>query len=145
VTPPALQPPVARTIGVLTAAYGVSAILRPQTLARWTELGDPASPGAAVRALSVSIGVRDLCSGAAIVLAPRGRALRTALVVRATLDAGDAIVFGTLCPTRRARVAIAAVAAGWGALAAATALRGCGFPIRGMEPLESTFSQERLR
>jgi Domain of unknown function (DUF4267) len=123
VTPPALQPPVARTIGVLTAAYGVSAILRPQTLARWTELGDPASPSAAVRALSTSIGVRDLCSGAAIVLAPRGRALRTALVVRATLDAGDAIVFGTLCPTRRARVTIAALAAGWGVLAAATAMR----------------------
>jgi hypothetical protein len=123
VTPSALQPPVARTIGVLTAAYGVSAILRPQTLARWTELGDPASPSAAVRALSASIGVRDLCSGAAIVLAPRGRALRTALVVRATLDAGDAIVFGRLCPTRRARVTIAAVAAGWGALAAATAMR----------------------
>ena len=86
---------MARTIGVLTAAYGVSAILRPQTLARWTGLGDPASPGAAVWALSASIGVRDVCSGVAIVLAPRGRALRAALVVRATLDAGDAIVFGT--------------------------------------------------
>ena len=36
-----------RVFGVLTAAYGVSAILRPQTLARWTGLGDPASPGAA--------------------------------------------------------------------------------------------------
>jgi hypothetical protein len=123
VKPSALQPPVARTIGVLTAAYGLSAILRPQTLARWTGLGDPASPSADVRALSASIGVRDLCSGAAIVLAPRGRALRTTLAVRATLDAGDAIVFGALCPTRRARVTIAAVAAGWGALAAATAMR----------------------
>jgi hypothetical protein len=123
VTSSALHPPAARTIGVLTAAYGVSAILRPQTLARWTGLGDPASPGAAVRALSASIGVRDLCSGIAIVLAPRGPALRATLVVRATLDAGDAIVFGTLCPTRRARVTIAAIGAGWGVLAAATALR----------------------
>jgi hypothetical protein len=123
VTPDALQPPVARTIGVLTAAYGVSAILRPETLARWTGLGDPGSPSAAVRALSASIGVRDVCSGVAIVLAPPGRALRTALVVRATLDAGDAIAFGTLCPTRRARFTIAAVAAGWGVLAAATAMR----------------------
>ena len=114
---------MARTIGVLTAAYGVSAILWPQTLARWTGLGDPDSPGGPVRALSATIGVRDVCSGAAIVLALGGRALRAALVVRATLDAGDAIVFGTMCPTRRARITIAAVAAGWGALAAATTMR----------------------
>jgi hypothetical protein len=123
VTPAVLRPRLARTIGVLTTAYGVSAILRPQTLARWTGLGDPAAPGAAVRALSATIGVRDLCSGAAIVLAPNGRPLRAALLARATLDAGDAIVFGMVCPTRRARVTIAAVAAGWGALAAAAAIR----------------------
>lgn len=122
-TPTLLHQRRARTIGLLTAAYGVSAILRPQTLARFTGLGDPAAPGAAVRALSITIGVRDLCSGVAIVLAPRGRPLRAALVARATLDGGDAIVFGTLCPTRRARVTIAAVAAGWGALAAAAAMR----------------------
>ena len=112
-----------RVFGVLTAAYGVSAILRPHTLARWTGLGDPASLGAAVRTLSTTIGVRDVCSGAAIVLAPQGRPLRAALVARAAFDAGDAVIFGTLCPTRRARVTIAAVAAGWGALAAAAAMR----------------------
>ena len=117
-----------RTIGLLTAAYGVSAILRPQTLARWTGLGDPAAPGAAVRALSVSIGVRDLVSGTAIALAPRGRPLRAALLARATFDAGDAVVFGTLCPTRRARITIAAVAAGWGALAGLAAARSRSAP-----------------
>ncbi len=115
-----------RSIGLLTAAYGVSAILRPQTLARWTGLGDPAAPGAAVRALSVTVGVRDLCSGTAIVLAPPGRPLRAALLARAAFDVGDAVVFGTLCPTRRARITIAAVAAAWGALAAAAALRATG-------------------
>ena len=117
-----------RSIGLLTAAYGVSAILRPQTLARWTGLGDPAAPGAAVRALSVTIGVRDLCSGTAIVLAPPGRPLRAALLARAAFDAGDAVVFGTLCPTRRARITIAAVAAGWGALAALAAARSHSAP-----------------
>ena len=118
-----LQPRFARTFGLLTAAYGVSAILRPGTLARYSGLGDPAAPGATVRALSATIGVRDLCSGAAIVLAPPGRPLRTALVARAAFDAGDAVVFGTLCPTRRARLTVAAVAAAWGVLAATAAAR----------------------
>jgi hypothetical protein len=116
-----LRPRFTRTFGLLTAAYGASAIVRPGTLARYSGLGDPAAPGAAVRALSTTIGVRDLCSGAAIVLAPPGRPLRAALAARAAFDAGDALVFGTLCPTRRARVTIAAVAAGWGALAATAA------------------------
>jgi hypothetical protein len=118
-----LRPRFARTFGLVTAAYGVSAILRPGTLARYSGLGDPAAPGAAVRALSTTIGVRDLCSGAAILLAPPGRPLRAALAARTALDAGDALVFGALCPTRRARDTIAAVAAGWGALAAAAAAR----------------------
>jgi hypothetical protein len=118
-----LQPRFARAFGLLTAAYGVSAILRPGTLARYSGLGDPAAPGATVRALSATIGVRDLCSGAAIVLAPPGRPLRTALVVRVAFDAGDAVVFGTLCPTRRARLTVAAVAAAWGVLAATAAAR----------------------
>ena len=118
-----LQPRFARTFGLLTAAYGVSAILRPGTLARYSGLGDPAAPGATVRTLSATIGARDLCSGAAIVLAPPGRPLRTALVARAAFDAGDAVVFGTLCPTRRARLTVAAVAAAWGVLAATAAAR----------------------
>ncbi len=118
-----LQPRFARTFGLLTAAYGVSAILRPGTLARYSGLGDPAAPGATVRALSATIGVRDLCSGATIVLAPPGLPLRTALVARAAFDAGDAVVFGTLCPTRRARLTVAAVAAAWGVLAATAAAR----------------------
>jgi hypothetical protein len=123
-----LRPAFARTFGLLTAAYGVSAILRPGTLARYSGLGDPAAPGATVHALSATIGVRDLCSGAAIVLAPPGRPLRAALVARAAFDAGDAVVFGTLCPTRRARRTIAAVAAGWGLLAAAAAVRAAPGP-----------------
>jgi hypothetical protein len=115
--------PLTRAFGLLTATYGVSAIARPQTLARYTGLGDPAAPDAGVRALSTTIGVRDVCSGAAIVLAPSGAPLRAALVFRAAVDAGDAFVFGTLCPTRRARLTIAAVAAAWGALAAVAAIR----------------------
>jgi len=123
VTPSARTPRAVRGFGVLTAAYGVSAILRPQPLARNTGLADPAAPGAAVRALSATVGVRDLCSGTAIVLAPPGRPLRAALIARAAFDAGDAVIFGTLCPTRRARITIAAVAAGWGALAVLAAAR----------------------
>ena len=83
-------------MGLLTAAYGVSAIARPDIIRRHGELDDTD----AVRLLSTIVGVRDL--------------------VRVAFDLGDAAAFGTLLPTRRARRKIAGVALGWAALCAAT-------------------------
>lgn len=107
---------VPRIMGLLTAAYGVSAIARPDTIRRHGELEDTD----AVRLLSTIVGVRDLVSGTLIVLAPAGRPLTAALGVRVAFDLGDAAAFGTLLPTSRARRKIAAVALGWAALCAAT-------------------------
>lgn len=106
----------ARIFGALTFAYGVSAVLKPDILARHGELG-PGTP--AVRILSGTIGVRDLASGAAIVTAPAGAALQAALTARVLFDTGDAVLFGAFAPTTRARVKIAAVAGGWGAIGVA--------------------------
>ena len=79
--------------------------------------------------LQRSIGLLRAAYGvSAIVLAPPGRPLRAALLARAAFDAGDAVAFGTLCPTRRARITIAAVAAGWGAPAALAAARSHSAP-----------------
>ncbi|MFI5049458.1 MAG: hypothetical protein ACHQEA_06290 [Gaiellales bacterium] len=107
---------VPRMMGLLTAAYGVSAIARPDIIRRHGELDDTD----AVRLLSTIVGVRDLVSGTLIVLAPAGRPLTAALGVRVAFDLGDAAAFGTLLPTRRARRKIAGVALGWAALCAAT-------------------------
>ena len=94
---------VPRMMGLLTAAYGVSAIARPDIIRRHGELDDTD----AVRLLSTIVGVRDLVSGTLIVLAPAGRPLTAALGVRVAFDLGDAAAFGTLLPTRRARRKIA--------------------------------------
>ena len=105
-----------RAVGLLAAAYGVSAIARPDIIRRHGELADTD----AVRLLSTIVGIRDLVSGVLIVVAPAGGPLTGALAVRVAFDMGDAAAFGTLLPTRRARRKIAAVALGWGALCAAT-------------------------
>ncbi len=76
--------PILRAFGAATAAYGVFAIARPQSLAKVGQLGevDPA-----VRLLSQTIGVRDVLSGLSIMAAPTGRPLATALGVRSLLEA----------------------------------------------------------
>ena len=117
--------PVPRVLGALTAAYGAYTLARPQSLARVAGLvtrDRPASDG--TRNLGWAIGARDLVSGAALMLAPRGAALRTALAVRVACDAGDAIGFGVSVP-RTARAKVVAVAAGWGVICA------CAFPATG--------------
>ena len=105
-----------RTMGLLTAAYGISAIARPDILRRHGELDDTD----AVRVLSTVVGIRDVVSGTLILLAPAGRPMTAALGVRVAFDLGDAAAFGTLLPTPRARRKIAAIALGWAALCTAT-------------------------
>lgn len=109
-----------RLVGVLTLLYGISALVTPRPIARHVELDDPASPGPATRLLSGTVGVRDIVSGIAIVLAPAGAALAAALGARVAFDAGDALLFGRLSPTSRARRKVAAIAAGWGLVAASS-------------------------
>jgi hypothetical protein len=107
-----------RLVGILTALYGVSAIVRPQVIARHGELASSSDRRSAVGLLSATVGIRDLVSGIAIVLAPAGGVLLAALGARVAFDAGDAAVFGRLLPTATARRKIAAIALGWGAVAA---------------------------
>ena len=109
---------IPRTIGVLTALYGLSALLKPGVIARHGELADPGDRRSGVALLSATIGVRDLVSGAAIMLAPEGGALLAALAARVSFDLGDAAVFGRLPPTPARRRKIAAVALAWAALSA---------------------------
>jgi hypothetical protein len=107
-----------RIVGILTALYGVYAILRPDVIGRHGELQSPDDRSSGVALLSATVGVRDLVSGGAIVAAPSGGVLLTALSARVAFDVGDAVVFGSLLPTPAARRKVAAVALGWGSVSA---------------------------
>ncbi|MFD3873775.1 hypothetical protein [Streptomyces sp. NPDC058623] len=109
----------ARAMGVATLGYGVAVACSPRVLARPCGLSDKGSTGLLIRAL----GVRDAVIGAAMVALPEGPALRTAVLGRVTVDAGDALLFGTFLAGRRERSVAAAAALGWAAL--------CGWTLTG--------------
>jgi hypothetical protein len=111
-----------RIVGILTAAYGVSAVLMPGVIGRHGGYRGWESLESGVRLLSAVVGVRDVVSGVAIVAAPRGDALLAALAARVAFDLSDCVAFGTLLPVPPARRKVAAVAGAWGALAAVSAL-----------------------
>ena len=95
----------------------MSAVLKPDVIARHGELASTSDRRSAVALLSVTVGIRDMVSGIAIVLAPAGGALLAVL--------GARVAFGRLLPTRSARRKVAAIAVGWGAISA-LAMIGAG-------------------
>lgn len=115
-----------RIVGLLTAVYGVSAVVRPDVISRHGELASPDDRRSGVHLLSAIVGIRDVVSGAAILIAPAGGVLLGALGARVALDAGDAAAFGRLLPTPRARRKVAAIALGWAAVAAFSMLGARG-------------------
>ncbi len=108
--------------GGLTAAYGVFVLAAPGVFARQIGYDAPGGPTSAVRILTASLGVRDVISGVAMVVAPPGGARLLALGVRCLSDAGDAVIFGTMLPSRTARRKVAVIAAGWGILCGVSGL-----------------------
>ncbi|MEU0530785.1 hypothetical protein [Amycolatopsis tolypomycina] len=117
------MPALTRVLGAVTAAYSATIIVAPRVLAKPCGLTTPAGGVTAdVRTLIAGIGARDAAIGLAMVFAPEGRPLRVALAARVASDAADAVVFGTGLPDRSARAKVAAFAAGWAALCAASAL-----------------------
>ncbi|WP_405497253.1 hypothetical protein [Streptomyces sp. NBC_00096] len=106
----------ARVMGAATLGYGVAVACRPRVLARPCGLPERGSTALLIRAL----GVRDAVVGAAMVAAPGGAALRTAVLCRVAIDAGDALLFGTLLPRRAERAKAASAALVWAALCGRT-------------------------
>ncbi|MFE9559963.1 hypothetical protein ACFYM0_02470 [Streptomyces sp. NPDC006487] len=109
----------ARVMGVATLGYGVAVACRPEVLARPCGLAEQGSSALLIRAL----GVRDAVIGAAMVAVPAGGALRTAVLCRVAVDAGDALLFGTFLPHRTERAKGASAALAWAAL--------CGWTLTG--------------
>lgn len=113
-----LAPAFPRTLGLLTLGYGAYTLAKPESLVCAAGLeprGRPISRSG--RTLGRSIGVRDMLSGAAMVLAPTGVPLRTAIAARVACDASDVVGFGLSVPPQ-SRAKVVAVAAGWGILCA---------------------------
>lgn len=109
-----------RVLGVLITGWGVLAVAKPGVITQHAELGDPASPPAAAVRLSRTIGIRDIASGLAMLTLRSGRPLQGAVLARVCFDIGDAIYFGCFPPTKRARVKVAAAAAGVALLCASS-------------------------
>jgi hypothetical protein len=109
---------LARTIGVVTAAYAASTLVRPAILSRPVGLDPSESTDVLVRA----IGIRDLASGIALAAAPAGPAQRLALLVRIGADLGDGVSFAAAkLPVTGKRKAVS-VAAAWAGLGVAALL-----------------------
>ncbi|MGN7132396.1 hypothetical protein ACTHQY_03885 [Rhodococcoides corynebacterioides] len=111
-----------RVLGALTVAYSAVVLASPRTLAAPAGLTSDSgfvspSVATAVRGLAL----RDVASGAAMVVARRGTPLRTAIGVRVASDLGDAALFAVAAPDAATRAKAVAVALGWGALCAASA------------------------
>lgn len=102
----------ARVMGVATLGYGVAVACSPRVLARPCGLPENGSSALLIRAL----GVRDAVIGAAMVAVPAGAALRTAVLCRVAVDAGDALLFGTFLARRTERAKAASAALAWAAL-----------------------------
>lgn len=105
-----------RTLGVLTAAYGLSTLVRPAIFAKPAGLSG-SEPPAPVGILVRAVGVRDLANGVAMAAAPAGPALQLAIAARIAGDVGDAVTFA-LSPNEdpQARRKAIGVGLGWGAL-----------------------------
>jgi hypothetical protein len=116
-----------RVLALLTAGYSVALVVRPKILAKPCGLTRPdGSVPRPVALLTRSIGVRDALLAALLAGAPNDASRRRLSAARVVADATDAIVFGRMLADRRAARKVAAVAAGWAALEAGTAIFEAG-------------------
>jgi hypothetical protein len=116
------MPVLTRVLGAATAAYSAAIIIWPRLLAKpcgMTTVDGEVRPE--IRSLIGAIGARDTAIGVAMMSAPAGPALKAALAARVISDASDMVVFGLQLPDRGTRGKVAAVAAGWAVLCAASA------------------------
>jgi hypothetical protein len=80
-----------RVLGWVTATYSAAPLVRPQVVGQpcgyLTATGGLPRP---VGTLIAAVGARDVVSGLAMALAPRGTPLRIAIAVRVAVDLSDA-------------------------------------------------------
>ncbi len=103
-------------MGLLTAAYGAAMIVRPEVLIRPVGIQDLDTGTRLARLL----GVRDVVSGLAMIVAPPGPALAAAVAARVASDLSDAVTFQALASDTNARRNVALAATGWATACAVT-------------------------
>ncbi len=111
------MPTATRVLGALTAGYSVALAAQPKVLAKplkLTRIDGSVDPTVAM--LCRGLAVRDTASGLAMLFAPEGTPLKTATVIRAASDIGDAVVFGIGLADPGARKKTIAFASLWGLL-----------------------------
>jgi hypothetical protein len=112
--------PVPRLLGVLTFLYGAAVAARPRVLTGPAGLETAARPSPRARRVARAIGMRDVASGTAMLLAPAGRPLQRAVAVRVACDLGDVVGFGLGSPGARNKAKAVGAAAGWALLCASS-------------------------
>ncbi|HWM01753.1 MAG TPA: hypothetical protein VNP92_05390 [Actinophytocola sp.] len=112
----------ARALGVGTAIYGAAIFAKPAFLLKPAGLlrGDKPEPEQEV--FVRTLGGRDFASGVAMALAPGRKAMRIALAVRVASDLTDLVVLGRALRGEPEHGKVMAIAGGWGALCALSAL-----------------------
>ncbi|MEV0804645.1 hypothetical protein AB0I34_43625 [Kribbella sp. NPDC050281] len=107
-----------RLLGLLTLGYGAYTAVRPESLVRAAGLADERPIDRSGRVLGTVIGVRDVLSGTAMLIAPAGRPLQAAVIARVACDLTDVAGFG-LAGSPRSRGKVVGIAGAWGLLCAA--------------------------
>jgi hypothetical protein len=110
-------------MGSLTAAYGVLELVKPDILAKQTEM-TPAHPAIAarLRKISMVMGARDVVSGTALAVANTTTQRRIAAGVRVAFDLTDGILLSTRLPKPAPVGKILAITGGWALLSGASAI-----------------------
>lgn len=110
-------------IGTLTAAYGVLELIKPDILAKQTEMS-VAHPEIAQRLRLVSrlMGGRDIISGTALAFARTPGQRRVAAGIRVAFDVIDGIALSAALPQPAPRGKILGITGGWALLSAASAV-----------------------
>jgi hypothetical protein len=107
-------------LGALTLAYGAAVAVRPRLLTRPAGLETETQPSPRARRTARTIGIRDVVSGASMLLAPAGPALQRAVAARVACDVGDVVGFGIGSPGARNKAKAVGAAAGWALLCASS-------------------------
>jgi hypothetical protein len=92
---------VPRVLDALTLAYGAAVVARPEAMTRPAGLEEMAASSTRTHRIVRAAGIRDVVSGATLLLLPAGAPLQWAVVARRACDPGDAGGFGFAWPRAR--------------------------------------------
>ena len=106
--------PLSRIMSTASAAYGVYALTQPSHL--WQALHSDREDQKGLELLGRTYGVRDTAVSALGILGRSDKTVRAAMLLRITMDLGDAAVLATRTEDADIRRKVLGVTLGWAAL-----------------------------